>query len=112
MGWKLRDWYLPNTSPEVFDSAGNGGPGLWVDGRVVGAWAQAKDGSIHTHYFERVAASRRREIDQRIEQLKSWIGDTRFTVRFPGDVIPDYWAPGPSGGVSQRPPETTSTLAG
>lgn len=86
MGWKQRGWYLPKTSLEVFDTVGNGGPSLWVDGRVVGAWAQSKEGSIHTHYFERVAASRRREIDQRIEQLKSWIGDTRFTVRFPGDI--------------------------
>jgi Winged helix DNA-binding domain len=71
MGWKQREWYLPKTSLEVFDTVGNGGPSLWVDGRVVGAWAQSKDGSIQTHYFERVAASRRREIDQRIEQLKS-----------------------------------------
>lgn len=86
MGWKQRDWYLPSTSVEVFDSAGNGGPSLWVDGRVVGAWAQTRDGTIHTHYFERVAAARRREIDQRINELKSWIGDTRFTVRFPGDI--------------------------
>ena len=86
MGWKQRDWYLPSTSVEVFDNAGNGGPSLWVDGRVVGAWAQTKDGTIHTHYFERVAAARRREIDQRISELKSWIGDTRFTVRFPGDI--------------------------
>ena len=86
MGWKQRDWYLPSTSAEVFDGAGNGGPSLWVDGRVVGAWAQTKDGMIHTHYFERVAAARRREIDQRTNELKSWIGDTRFTVRFPGDI--------------------------
>jgi hypothetical protein len=86
MGWKQREWYLPNASSEVFDSAGNGGPSLWVDGRVVGAWAQAKDGRIHTHYFERVAAARRREIDQRVDQLKTWIGGTRFTVRFPGDI--------------------------
>ena len=86
MGWKQRDCYLPKTSMEVFDSAGNGGPSLWVDGRVVGAWAQTKDGTIHIHYFEQVAAARRREIDQRINELKSWIGDTRFTVRFPGDI--------------------------
>ena len=86
MGWKQRDWYLPSTSSEVFDGAGNGGPSLWVDGRVIGAWAQTKDGTIHTHYFERVAAARRHEIDQRINELKSWIGDTRFTVRFPGDI--------------------------
>ena len=69
MGWKQRDWYLPDTSAEVFDSAGNGGPSLWVDGRVVGAWAQAKDGTIHSHYFERVAAARRREIDQAAWQI-------------------------------------------
>jgi hypothetical protein len=86
MGWKQRDWYLPSTSSEVFDSVGNGGPSLWIDGRVVGAWAQTKDGSIHRHYFERVAAARRREIDERIVELKSWIGDTRFSMRFPGDI--------------------------
>jgi hypothetical protein len=86
MGWKQREWYLPSTSLEVFDGVGNGGPSLWVDGRVVGGWAQNKDGSIHVHYFERVGADRRREIDQRIDELKSWIGETRFTVRFPGDI--------------------------
>ena len=86
MGWKQREWYLPSTSLEVFDGVGNGGPSLWVDGRVVGGWAQTKDGSVHVHYFERVCADRRREIDQRIDELKSWIGKTRFTVRFPGDI--------------------------
>jgi Winged helix DNA-binding domain len=86
MGWKQREWYLPSTSLEVFDGVGNGGPSLWVDGRVVGGWAQTKDGSVHVHYFERVGADRRREIDQRIDELKSWIGETRFTVRFPGDI--------------------------
>ena len=55
MGWKQRDWYLPPAAAESFDSNGNGGPTLWVDGRIVGAWAQTRDGEIHTHYFERVA---------------------------------------------------------
>jgi hypothetical protein len=112
MGWKQRDWYLPDTSREVFDSAGNGGPSLWVDGRVVGAWAQTKDGAIHTHYFERVAAGRRREIDRRIEELKSWIGDTRFTVRFPGEIharlLGTRTVPGPA---TKRPPNQAPTLA-
>jgi hypothetical protein len=112
MGWKQRDWYLPDTSREVFDSAGNGGPSLWVDGRVVGAWAQTKEGAIHTHYFERVAADRRREIDQRIEELKSWIGDTRFTVRFPGEIharlLGTRTVPGPA---TKRPPGQAPTLA-
>ena len=86
MGWKQRAWYLPDAATEVFDGVGNAGPSIWVDGRVVGAWAQARDGEIHTHYFERVAAARRRQVDERIEELKAWIGDTRFTVRFPGHI--------------------------
>jgi hypothetical protein len=86
MGWKQREWYLPDAAAESFDSNGNGGPTLWVDGRIVGAWAQTRDGEIHTHYFEEVAAKRRREIDARIGEIKSMIGPTRFTVRFPGEI--------------------------
>ncbi len=86
MGWKQRSWYLPETAAEAFDSVGNAGPTIWVDGRVVGAWAQTKDGRLHQHYFERVAASRRREVDDRAAELLGWVGDTRYTVRFPGDV--------------------------
>ena len=74
MGWKQRDWYLPDTAADAFDRNGNAGPTLWVDGRVVGAWAQTRDGEIRTHYFERVAAERRREIDERVAELQ---GDGR-----------------------------------
>jgi hypothetical protein len=86
MGWKQRDWYLPAAAGESFDSNGNGGPTLWVDGRIVGAWAQTRDGDVLTHYFERVGATRRREIDLRITELKRLVGATRFTVRFPGEI--------------------------
>ena len=86
MGWKQRGWYLPDVAAEAFDSVGNGGPTLWVDGRIVGAWAQTPDGVMHTHYFEKVAAARRREIDERVGEVAAMVGDTRFTVRFPGDI--------------------------
>jgi hypothetical protein len=86
MGWKQREWYLPDAAADCFDSNGNGGPTLWVDGRIVGAWAQTREGQIHTHYFEKVAATRRREIDGRISEIKAMIGPTRFTVRFPGEI--------------------------
>ena len=69
MGWKQRAWYLPEAAGEAFDSVGNGGPTLWVDGRSVVAWAQTTDGVIHTHYFERVAPARRREIDERVAEV-------------------------------------------
>ena len=55
MGWKQRAWYLPESAAEAFDSSGNAGPTIWLDGRVVGAWAQSPDGRVHLHYFEKVA---------------------------------------------------------
>jgi len=86
MGWKERDWYLPAVAVEAFDSVGNGGPTLWVDGRIVGAWAQARDGTIQTHYFEPVPADRRHQLDERVAEVKAMIGETRFSVRFPGKI--------------------------
>ena len=86
MGWKEREWYLPAAAVDAVDSVGNGGPTLWVDGRIVGAWAQTRDGKIHTHYFEQVAAARRRQLDDRIADVSGMIGESRFTVRFPGNI--------------------------
>ncbi len=86
MGWKEREWYLPEAAADAFDSFGNAGATIWVDGRVVGAWAQTKDGGLRTHYFEKVAASRRREAEARLVELAAMVGETRFTVRFPGRI--------------------------
>ena len=39
MGWKNRAWYLGDLAKfggPVFDTNGNAGPTIWVDGRVVG----------------------------------------------------------------------------
>lgn len=88
MGWKQRAWYLPDGAAEAFDRNGNAGPTLWVDGRVVGAWAQAADGRLLTHYFERVGSGRRAELDERLASLADAVGETRWTVRFPGLVQP------------------------
>lgn len=86
MGWKQRGWYLPDAAADAFDRNGNAGPTLWVDGRVVGAWAQASDGRMLTHYFEDVAAARRAALDARLAVLAAAVGETRWTVRFPGRV--------------------------
>jgi hypothetical protein len=88
MGWKERDWYLPDTAQEAFDTNGNAGPTIWVDGRVVGAWAQADDGEIRTHLFEKVTKAQRSAIDDRVWDLRKMVGDTRYTVRFPGRIHP------------------------
>lgn len=83
MGWKERGWYLPETCTAVFDRNGNAGPTIWVDGRVVGAWAQAKDRSIRTSYLVDVPAKSRTLVDAEAQRLAALVGDTRFTARFP-----------------------------
>ncbi len=93
MGWKSRDWYLPPVAAqEAFDRNGNGGPTIWVDGRVVGYWTQRPDGEIRLHWFERVPVARRRAIARRADEVREWLGDSRFSVRFPGRVHPTLLA--------------------
>jgi hypothetical protein len=86
MGWKQRDWYLPAAAADAFDNNGNAGPTIWVDGRVVGAWAQAADGDILLHFFEAVPAARRLAVRERAAELRDWLEDTRFSVRFSGRI--------------------------
>ncbi len=88
MGWKERAWYLPASASDAWDGNGNAGPTIWVDGRVVGAWGQRKDGEIRLHWFEDVPAARRRQVERRAEELAGWLGEVRFSVRFPGRVNP------------------------
>jgi hypothetical protein len=83
MGWKERGWYLPPAAADAFDRMGNAGPTIWVDGQVVGAWTQTKDGDIRTHYFVEPTAKQAAAVDSRVEELRAMIGNTRFTVRFP-----------------------------
>jgi hypothetical protein len=94
MGWKERDWYLPSAAADVFDRNGNAGPTLWVDGRVVGAWAQHRDGRLLTHYLEPVPAPRREELAEALAVIAAEVGPTRFSVRFPGRIQPRVLAGG------------------
>ena len=86
MGWKERGWYLPDAAAGVFDRMGNGGPTIWVDGQIVGVWAQTKDGEIGTHFFVRSTAKQTAAVEKRAEDLRQMIGDTRFTPRFASPV--------------------------
>src|SRR4051812_13362878 len=86
MGWKEREWYLPQAAAGVFDRMGNGGPTIWVDGQIVGVWAQTQDGEICTHYFVESTAKQAATVEKRAEELRQMIGDTRFTPRFSSPV--------------------------
>jgi hypothetical protein len=82
MGWKERDWYLGDHAPSLFDRNGNAGPTLWVDGKVVGGWAQRKDGEIVYELLEEVGAESRGDVEARCASLSEWLDGVVVTPRF------------------------------
>ena len=86
MGWKDRDWYLGPHKGQVFDRNGNVGPTIWADGRIVGSWAQRKDGDIATRLLEDVGREAAAAVDAAAARLQAAIGDVRFTPRFPAPL--------------------------
>jgi DNA glycosylase AlkZ-like len=83
MGWKERSWYLGAHGPALFDRNGNAGPTVWVDGRVVGGWAQRADGSVVHELLEPVAKPAATAIAKAARTLETWLGDVRVKPRFP-----------------------------
>ena len=54
MGWAGRDFYLGPHRPALFDRNGNAGPTIWLDGHVVGGWAQRATGEVVLRLLEDV----------------------------------------------------------
>jgi hypothetical protein len=81
MGWHDRDWFLGEHAPQLFDRAGNVGPTLWWDGRVVGGWTQRSDGEIACRFLEDAGSDAVTAAGAAAERLSAWIGDVRLTVR-------------------------------
>lgn len=83
MGWRERDWYLGSHGPLLFDRTGNAGPTVWCDGRVVGGWAQRRDGEIVYRLLEDVGSEAQTALDAAAEEVRWLVGDVRYTPRFP-----------------------------
>ena len=83
MGWKERDWYLGGYRSALFDTAGNGGPTIWVDGRIVGGWAQRPTGEIAIHLLEDVGRETEQAIEREAAQLADWIRPVGIGWSFP-----------------------------
>ena len=82
MGWKERAWYLGDHAQQLFDRNGNAGPTVWADGRVVGGWAQRRDGRVVVELLEPVAASAGDRITAEAARLEEWLAGTVVTPRF------------------------------
>lgn len=95
MGWKERSWYLDEHGAfgrSLFDRNGNAGPTIWLDGHVVGGWAQRKSGEIAYQLLVDAPKKRLSEIAAEAERLGSLIGDVRVNVRFPAPMQKDLLA--------------------
>ncbi|OIJ92647.1 winged helix DNA-binding domain-containing protein [Streptomyces monashensis] len=84
MGWKQREWFLGPHGPRLFDRAGNIGPSVWWNGRIVGGWAQDADGAIVCRYLEDVGRDARTAVDREAERLAGRLGGTRLAARTRG----------------------------
>ena len=83
MGWQQREWYLGSHAKALFDTNGNAGPTVWVDGRIVGGWAQRRTGEVVYQLLEDVGREAAAAITGAAGELEDWLGDVRVTPRFP-----------------------------
>jgi hypothetical protein len=87
MAWKERDWYLDGLYGDMFDRAGNAGPTVWVDGRVVGLWAQRSKLEVGYRLLRDVGREATRALDAEAARLTDWLGNDRVFPRFPNPMF-------------------------
>ena len=74
------------TQPGAAFSTGGGDVNVWVDGRIVGGWAQRKTGEVVFQLLDDIGAERHRMVEEGAAQLQALLGDLRLTPRFPAAV--------------------------
>lgn len=84
MGWKRRGFYLGQHAERLFDNTGNGGPTVWVNGRIVGGWTQRETGEVVFAIFEDVGSEALAGIGQKATELGSILADVRIKPRARG----------------------------
>ena len=74
MGYRDRRRFLAaEHRAKVFDRAGNAMPTVWVNGRVVGAWGQRRDGGVVYGLFEPVGEEERVLLEGEVQRLESFL---------------------------------------
>src|ERR687895_702823 len=87
MGWYERGWYLGPHKEQIFDTAGNAGPTIWWDGRIVGGWRQDEGGALKLQMLEDIGADGLRSVEREAERLSRWLDGTRVLPRFPSPLF-------------------------
>ena len=84
MGWQQRQWFLGEHGPRLFDRTGNVGPTVWWDGRIVGGWAQDRDGQIVCRFLEDAGSEAAAAVDAAAGRMAAALGPVRLTARTRG----------------------------
>jgi hypothetical protein len=82
MGWAERDWYLGPHRSAVFDIAGNAGPTVWCDGRIVGGWAIRDDGEVVFRLLDDVGTEATTAVEEEAARLGRWLGSVLVIPKF------------------------------
>ncbi len=80
MGWRDRNFYFERHHDRLFDSQGNAGTTVWVDGRVVGHWVQNGQAAVELRLLERVSTRAERSLRSEAKRLTEWLEGIRLAV--------------------------------
>ncbi len=103
MGWAGRDWYLGPHRTAMFDRSGNAGPTIWWDGRIVGGWAQRRNGEIVLRFLEDIGRDGKSAVEKEAERLRAWLGERRVLPRFSTPLVKELAAGGEAPAPRPRP---------
>jgi Winged helix DNA-binding domain len=87
MGWIDRAWYLGTHKTQLFDTAGNAGPTVWWDGRIVGGWRQKDTGEVVVQLLEDIGSDGRTAVESEAARLTTWLAGKRVLPRFPSPLF-------------------------
>lgn len=86
MGWKERDWFLPEDPGlrgVLYDRNGNIGPTLWWGGEVVGGWSITPDGTVATRILVDRGDEAGRALAAAAQVLQARLGGAAVVPSFP-----------------------------
>ncbi|GAA4934768.1 hypothetical protein GCM10023237_66330 [Streptomyces coeruleoprunus] len=61
---------------------GNIGPTVWWGGRIVGGWAQRRDGTLALRLVTDPGRDARAAVEAEADRLTAYLGDRRFTPAY------------------------------
>lgn len=82
MGWADRSWFLGEHKESLFDTNGNAGPTIWLNGKVVGGWGQRATGEVAVKLLEDVGKEASAAIAAQADQVAKWLAGVRVIPRF------------------------------